>query len=59
MDGGWQGGSRDAKTNVHPSRLTLNWRTVDAEGGFVPQVETDQQHLRQAWICKSLVFRLN
>lgn len=35
MDGGWKGRSGDAETNVHSSWLTVDGRTVDAEGRLV------------------------
>lgn len=36
MDGGWESRSGDAEANVHPSWLTVDGRTVDAEGRLVP-----------------------
>lgn len=44
MDGGGQGRSGDAQTNVHPSRLTVDRRAVDAEGRLVPQTQINKQH---------------
>lgn len=52
MDGGGQGGPRDAQTHVHPPGQSGYWRAVDVESGQLPQAETNQQHIRQAWICK-------
>ena len=52
MDCGWQGGPRDAKEDVHPPRQYRHRRAMDAESGLLPQAETYEQHLRQAWIRK-------
>ena len=52
VDGGGQGGPRDAEAAVHPPGLAIHRGAVDAEDGVVPQAEADQQHLRQTRICK-------
>lgn len=46
MDGGGQGRSRNAEKNVHPSGLSFDGRTVDAESRVFPQVKTYQQYFR-------------
>lgn len=44
VDGRREGGPWDAEEDVHPPGLPLNGRAVDAEGGFLPQTQTDEQH---------------
>ena len=55
MDGGWEGGPWDAKTDVHPPWQPGHGGAVDAEGGLLPQAEADQQPVGQArlgGLCK-------
>ena len=52
MDGGGQGGPRNAQKDVHPPGQPVHGGAVDAEGGVVPQAQADEQHLRQARIRK-------
>lgn len=44
MAGGGQGRPRNAKADVHSSRLTVDGRAVDAESRLVPQTQTNEQH---------------
>ena len=44
VDGRREGGPRDAEEDVHPPGLAVDRRAVDAEGGFLPQTQTDEQH---------------
>ena len=56
MDGGGQGGPRDAQAHVHPPRLSCVRRAVDAEGGVFPQAQAHQQYLRQARLCEYMAM---
>lgn len=57
MDGGGQGGPGDAETDVHPPGQPVDRRTMDAKSRVLPQAQADQQHLRQARICKYCTSR--
>jgi hypothetical protein len=44
MDGGGQSRSRNAKTHVHPSGLTVDRWTVDAKSRVLSQIKTHKQY---------------
>lgn len=56
MDGSRQGGPGDAQEDVHPPRLAVDGRAVDAKGRLLPQAEVDQQHQRQTRIREYLLL---
>lgn len=47
VDGRRESGPRDAEEDVHPPGLAVDRRAMDAESGFFPQTQVNQQHQRQ------------
>jgi hypothetical protein len=56
VDGCRKGRSGDAEANVHSPGQSGFRRAMDAEGRLLPQAQALQQHLRQARICKSILY---
>lgn len=42
VDGRRKGWPWNAEKDVHPSRLTVNGRAMDAESGLLPQTQADE-----------------